>query len=159
MLLIIPVTVPLIQNLGVEIQRAKNMHKARSVVYFCIAIANVAISIPLIRMLGPSGAALGTGISLTVGNIFFMNWYYHNRIGLNMLYYWKNIAKFIPALILPILVGIAMNMFISMDSFLILCVCIVIYAAVYCFSMWIWGMNSYERQIITESINKIQRRN
>ena len=33
LLLIGPVTVPLIQNLGVEIQRAKNMHKARAVVY------------------------------------------------------------------------------------------------------------------------------
>lgn len=30
LLLIAPVTVPLIQNLGIEIQRAKNMHKARA---------------------------------------------------------------------------------------------------------------------------------
>ena len=41
LLLIIPVTVPLVQNLGIEIQRAKNMHKARSIVYLFIAIANV----------------------------------------------------------------------------------------------------------------------
>ena len=38
LLLIIPVTVPLIQNLGIEIQRAKNMHKARAVVYLAIAM-------------------------------------------------------------------------------------------------------------------------
>lgn len=31
LLLIVPVTVPLIQNLGIEIQRAKNMHKFRSI--------------------------------------------------------------------------------------------------------------------------------
>lgn len=58
LLLIIPVTVPLIQNLGVEIQRAKNMHKARAVVYLVIAIVNVFISIPLIKFMGPAGAAL-----------------------------------------------------------------------------------------------------
>ena len=68
-LLIAPVTVPLIQNLGIEIQRAKNMHKARAIVYLFIAIANIFISIPLIRMCGPTGAALGTTISLVAGNI------------------------------------------------------------------------------------------
>ena len=47
LLLIIPVTVPLIQNLGIEIQRAKNMHKFRSIVYFLIAIGNIFISIPI----------------------------------------------------------------------------------------------------------------
>ena len=89
LLLIVPVTVPLIQNLGIEIQRAKNMHKARAVVYLAIAIANVFISIPLIKIMGPAGAALGTAISLIAGNIIFMNWYYHARIGMNMFYFWK----------------------------------------------------------------------
>lgn len=105
LLLIIPVTVPLIQNLGIEIQRAKNMHKARAVVYLAIAIANVLISIPLIKLMGPTGAALGTAISLIAGNAIFMNWYYHARIGMNMIYFWKEIAKFIPALIAPFVVG------------------------------------------------------
>ena len=36
-----------------------------------------------------------------------MNWYYHARIGMNMFYFWKEIAKFIPALIAPCLIGIA----------------------------------------------------
>ena len=94
LLLIVPVTIPLIQNLGIEIQRAKNMHKARSVIYMMIAIANVFISIPLIKIMGPAGAAFGTAISLTVGNIFFMNWYYQKRIGLDMIYFWKQIFSF-----------------------------------------------------------------
>lgn len=93
LLLIIPVTVPLIQNLGIEIQRAKNMHKARAIIYLAIAIANVFISIPLIKVIGPTGAALGTAISLIVGNIIFMNWYYHVRIGMNMIYFWKRDCK------------------------------------------------------------------
>ena len=54
LLLIIPVTVPLIQNLGIEIQRAKNMHKFRSILYFIIAIGNVLISIPLTKVYGLS---------------------------------------------------------------------------------------------------------
>ncbi|MCC8015049.1 MAG: oligosaccharide flippase family protein, partial [Eubacterium sp.] len=155
MLLIVPVTVPLIQNLGIEIQRAKNMHKARSIVYFFIAIANVFISIPLIKLFGPAGAAFGTAISLTVGNIFFMNWYYHNRIGLNMFYYWKSIAGFISALIIPLVLGVVINLFVSVNSLIVLLVCIVIYASVYCLSMWFIGMNDYERGFITEPLKKI----
>lgn len=156
--LIVPATVPYMQNLGIEIQRAKNMHKTRSVVYFFIAIANVGISIPLIRLYGPGGAALGTAISLTLGNILFMNWYYHNRIGLDMLYFWKHIAGFIPAFIVPTVIGVVMNLFLSMDSLPVLFICIVSYALIYCISMWRVGLNDYEKGLIISPVNKVLKR-
>lgn len=68
LMLIIPVTVPLIQNLGIEIQRAKNMHQFRSKVYFCMAIGNIIISVPLGMAYGGLGCATGTAISMLVGN-------------------------------------------------------------------------------------------
>ncbi len=80
LLLIIPVTIPLIQNLGIEIQRARNMHKFRSWVYLFIALGNIAITIPLVKHYGGLGAALGTALALVIGNIFIMNWYYHARV-------------------------------------------------------------------------------
>lgn len=158
LLLIIPVTVPLIQNLGIEIQRAKNMHKARAVVYLAIAIANVFISIPLIKFFGPEGAALGTAISLFAGNIIFMNWYYHARIGMNMFYFWKEIAKFIPALIAPYVVGIAIMKFVNITGLVKLGVFAVVYAAVYGLSMYFFGMNEEEKQLVMGPIRKILRK-
>lgn len=158
LLLIVPVTVPLIQNLGIEIQRAKNMHKARAVVYLIIAIANVFISIPLIKLMGPAGAALGTAISLIVGNIIFMNWYYHARIGMNMFYFWKEIAKFIPALIVPCVVGIAIMKFINITGLIKLGVFAAVYAAVYGISMYFLGMNEEEKQLVMGPIRKIVRK-
>ena len=151
LLLIVPVTVPLIQNLGIEIQRAKNMHKARAVVYFAIAIANVFISIPL---MGPAGAALGTAISLFAGNIVFMNWYYHARIGMNMLYFWKEIARFIPALIAPAIVGILIMRFAHVSGLLHIAIYAVIYATAYCSSMYFFGMNAEEKQLVMGPIRK-----
>jgi len=156
--LIIPVTVPLIQNLGIEIQRAKNMHRARSVVYFFIAIGNIFVSIPLIKVLGPSGAALGTSISLFVGNIFFMNWYYHVRIGINMFYFWIKIAKFIPALILPCLVGIGIMNFANITNLFKLGVYAIVYAVVYAVSIYFKGMNAEEKQLILGPLKKIFRK-
>ncbi|MGN1134511.1 MAG: oligosaccharide flippase family protein [Oscillospiraceae bacterium] len=156
--LIVPVTVPLIQNLGIEIQRAKNMHKARSVVYLCIAVSNVFVSIPLIKRFGISGAACGTAITLIAGNIFFMNWYYHKRIGLNMVYFWKQIASFIPALIAPTILGIVFMKLFSLSNLLVFAVCIVVYVLVYCASMWLFGMNKDEQNLIAAPLSKIFKR-
>lgn len=158
LLLIIPVTVPLIQNLGIEIQTAKNMHKARSVVYSLISITNIFISIPLIKKYGSVGAALGTLIALVVGNIVFMNWYYHKRIGLDMVYFWKEIIKFTPALIIPCIVGGLIVQLVRISNLFQLIITIMIYSVVYCFSMYFLGMNNDERAIVTNPIKRIVRR-
>lgn len=156
--LIAPVTVPLIQNLGIEIQRAKNMHKARSVVYLVIAIVNIFVSIPLIKLFGAVGASIGTAISLTVGNVFFMNWYYHKRIGLNMLYFWKHIVSFIPSLILPCLLGSILMLFVYFDNIVKLMGGIIIYAIVYGLSMWFFGMNKEEKSMVLPLLKKISKK-
>ena len=75
LLLMAPATVPLIQNLGLEIQRSINKHRVRSIVYAVMAIINISISIPLARLFGSAGAALGTAISLILANGIFMNIY------------------------------------------------------------------------------------
>lgn len=158
LLLISPVTVPLIQNLGIEIQRAKNKHKARSIVYLFIAIANIFLSIPLIKLFGPSGAAIGTAVSLICGNILFMNWYYHNHLGIDIWYYWRNIAKFIPALIIPCVVGTMSMIFVNYNSLKKLICGIIVYAAIYCASMFFFGMNKDEKLMIMNPVNKILKR-
>ena len=158
LLLIGPVTIPLIQNIGIEIQRAKNKHKTRSVVYFFIAISNIFVSIPLIKRFGPVGAAAGTAFALFIGNILFMNWYYHNRIGINIKYFWKEIAKFIPALILPVIVGCIIAKTIDLYKLPYFALGIVVYALIYAVSMYCFGMNEYEKSLIKGISNKIVKR-
>lgn len=153
--LIIPVTVPLIQNLGIEIQRAKNKHKARSVVYFLIAIANVFISIPLIQHYSSIGAAIGTAIALIAGNILFINWYYHKRIGLDIPAFWKSILSFAPAFIVPVITGLAIMKFAQINRLPQLILWAVVYGIVFCASMWFMGMNDSEKEIILNIKNKI----
>ena len=158
LLLITPVTVPLIQNIGIEIQRAKNKHKIRSIVYFVIALANVLMSIPLIKIFGPEGAALGTMLSLVAGNILFMNWYYHFKLGINIIYYWKNIANFIPSLVLPFIIGGACMWFIEYNSLIKLGIHIVLYAFIYICSMYTIGLNPQEKEMINKSLEKVFRK-
>lgn len=155
LLLIIPVTVPLTQNLGIEIQRAKNMHIFRSIIYFLIAIGNVFISIPLVQLFGEMGAALGTAISLIIGNIIVMNWYYQVKIKLDMLYFWKQILMLMPCVVTSTLLALFLSNILIVNSIVNFIIVGVFYVLVYLVCLITFGMNSYEKNLIKGPINKI----
>lgn len=153
LLLIAPVTIPLIQNIGIEIQRAKNMHQFRSYVYLGMAILNVGISIILSMKWGELGAALGTAISLIAANGIIMNWFYQKKLGINIIYFWKSIAKFIPALVIPVITGMLLNIkeCSSLAGFVIR---VVVYTIIYAISMYCLGMNDFEKQQVSKILKK-----
>ena len=82
--LVIPALVPLIQNIGIEMQRALNKHQFRSIIYLIMAVSNVGVSIPLASKWGAVGSAMGTALSLMVGNGLIMNIFYHKVLKINM---------------------------------------------------------------------------
>ena len=96
LLLMIPVTVPLIQNLGIEIQRARGKHQIRSLVCACLAVGNILLSLVWIPRWGCTGAAAGTAVSLLAGNVLFMNWYYHRKLRLDMIRFFRSLLPLIP---------------------------------------------------------------
>lgn len=156
LILIIAATIPFVQSIGIEIQRAKNKHKFRSIAFLIIAIINIAISIPLAKMYGGIGCAIGTGISLIVGNGLIMNWYYHNKIGLNIKHFWKEIIKFFPALIFPIILGAGIMLYLNINEFLPLIAVIMVYSLCYMSSMWLLGLNNYEKGIFISLLQKLK---
>ena len=155
LLLLVPMTVPLIQSIGTEIQNAKNMHRVKSVVYTCIAAVNVGISIVFIPRWGCVGAAAGTTISVVAGEILFMNWYYHKKIGLNMAYFWKNIAQFLPAVCLMCLAGATYAYFVQINGWVDLALAVVAYTGLYAIVMWLIGLNSYEKQLAGKMLRRL----
>ncbi len=158
LLLMGPVTVPLIQNLGIEIQRAKNMHKARSVAYLLVAVGNVLLSIPLIHLFGATGAALGTAVCLFLGNILFMNIYYQVRIQLDMRYFWKEIFKLCPAVLITAAAGMAAVRFFPCTGWIRLVAYIFVYVLIYAALMWLIGMNRSEKDLVRVPLQKIRRK-
>ena len=95
-----------IQTVGIEIQRAKNMHKYRSLVYLGVLVGNIVISIPLCMKWQGLGAAIGTAVATLVGNVFLMNRYYYKHIGLNIPGFWRHISHLLPAMVLPTTVAV-----------------------------------------------------
>lgn len=101
LIMVLPVMIPLTQNTGIEIQRAKNRHKTRSLIYVLTSVIDIVISVLLIPSLGYWATAIGYVASIALGTGLFMNWYYHTRIGLDMVYFWK---RQVPTILLALAV-------------------------------------------------------
>lgn len=154
LLLVFPASIALIQNLGIEIQRAQNLHRFRSIAYFFMALANLFLSIILCKLYGAIGSAIGTAISLIIANGLIMNVYYYKKCNINIIYFWKEIFSASKGLVIPCLIGIVYH-FVSLPnntSFYVLS--IMVYSLVFFVSMWICGMNKYEKNLITSIVNK-----
>lgn len=157
-ILMIPVTIPLIQNVGLSILQAKNKHRYRTIVFVFIALANVLISIPLSKLYSGTGAAIATAISLIVGQIIILNIYYWKKINLDIPKFWKEIIKMTVPIIFVAILGIIIKKIWIIDSILILILQIVIYTILYSFVVWNFSMNKYEKDIILKPISKIIKR-
>ena len=155
LLLIIPGSIPLVQNLGIEVQRALNKHQFRSIVYICMAVLNVVLTVILCQRYGAIGTAIGTATSLVVANGFVMNIYYHKKCNIDIIAFWKSIGRLAVGLIIPVICGIAiMNLF-EFTSIFLLLGGIVVYTLIYAVSMWILGMNDYERSLVKVPFQKL----
>lgn len=154
-ILMIPVTIPLTQNIGLSILQVKNKYKYRTMIFFVIAILNVIVSIPLAKIYGGIGSAIGTAGALILGQIIILNIYYHKSIHINMIEYWKNILKMTIPIAVCFVIGWNFNNFISAESIIKLLLQICIYSIMYSVILWIFAMNDYEKDLIRKPINKI----
>lgn len=153
LLILIPAMVPLSQNIGISILQAMNKHGIRSVMYLCIAVLNVAISIPLAFRFGGIGAAAGTAIGNLLGQILFMNWFYWKRIGINIPEYWKKFVALIIRL-LPVAAVFCATLLIPADGWLGLIIKVgigLVFAVPY---YYLVVLDDYEKELILAFINK-----
>ena len=95
--MVTPLFVPLVQNIGIEIQKAKNMHRARSVCYLVMAAINLALTAVLAPFIGCWAPAIGYIAYVVFGCGLFMNWYYHCRVDLNMAHFWRCVLPVVVA--------------------------------------------------------------
>lgn len=158
LLLILPSTIALVQNLGLEIQRAENNHKFRSLAYLIMAFVNVLLTIWLCQIYGEVGAAIGTAISLVLANGVIMNFYYHKACHINVFAFWKQIFRLSVGLIPPVIIGCLIVHFVDLFVLWKLLLFIVIYAIVYCLSMWLLGMNAYEKELLKKPLRRVYKK-
>lgn len=152
LLFFIPLTIPLIQNLGITILQARNQMKFRSLLYVGLALLSLALQIPLAKRYGGIGSAMAISGALVTGQIIVMNVYYKVKQGLDIFTFWKEIGKMaiVPIIVsIPIYYGIHVY---SLDTVSKLIIGIFIFTSIYVPMFWIFGMNQYERDLIKKPI-------
>ena len=100
LILMIPVTVPLIQNVCISILRAKNLMGFRTLSLVYSAAVNFVVTLVGTILFGYFAAAVGTALSTVIGSIVSMNIYYKRKLGMNvfrMLY--LTVKDAVPALL------------------------------------------------------------
>lgn len=158
LILVIPVSIPLVQNLGLSILQAKNMYKFRAIMEFALTFVNVGISIPLAKLYGGIGCAIGTAFVLIVLNVLIMNYYYHFKVGLNIIKFWKNILKMSLKFGVAVMAILAISHYFPLNGVKFLFIFGLLYIAMYTFISWKFVMNEYEKAIILSVIAKLRRK-
>lgn len=146
LIIMLPTTIPLIQNISIEIQRAKNTHMFRSITYLFIALGNLALSIPLAKLYGEVGSAIGTGIAVLLGNVI-MNIYNHKHVKIDILFFWRQIGQMSIPILIAMLIGSFCTKFVTVTGYLELLIVIFIYCCIYSVVMWLLGLNEYEKKL------------
>lgn len=156
LLFFIPLTVPLIQNLGITILQARNEMKFRSVLYIIIALVSLAMQIVLTSHLGGIGCAMGVSGALVVGQILIMNVYYRRRQDLDIMTFWKEISKMsIIPIVLIISSMLVIRHFFALDSWGKLILGIAAFSLVYIPLFFRFSMTDDERDLFISMFHKI----
>lgn len=159
LLFLIPATIPLVQNLGITILQARNQMKFRSFLYIAIAICSLGLQIPLTRLFGGIGCAIGVSIAIVVGQIIGMNIYYYKKQAIDIPEFWKEILKMS---ISPFVLSIAtyfMLMRFPLDTPVNLAIGVLLYTFVYLPLFWVFSMNNFERELLRRPIVNFLKKN
>ncbi len=154
LLLIIPGSIDIIQNIGIEIQRAQKLHKFRAIVYIIMAVVNVVVSIILCPRFGVIGCAFGTAVSLILVQGIVINFYYHKKCNLDVIAFWKSITGSCKTLLLPIVFGLICKFIRPEISLIELIVQLCIFSCIYVVSLYFFGLDYNDKTKIKNILLK-----
>ncbi len=150
-LLIIP------QSIGSQILWAKNKHLGQSIIKISVALANIFLTISLIKWNPLIGATIGTSVSLLLGDVGAMSFVFKKDIGLNLKTYYLDLLRgIVPCLLITLVTGLLIRcMHFSDYGWIGLVTNCTFMLAVYCLIMWLEGMNTYEKSLVNSILVKL----
>lgn len=145
-LIILPFTIDLIQNIGLAILQAMNRYEFRAKIYFLTGVLNLVLAIPLGIKYGGIGCAVATGFSMLIGNGVVMNYFYKKYIGLDIHRFWKQIGRVSLSVGLCLVVGYGVDHVISGTGKLLFLLKILGYMVLYGVMVYFTAMNPEEKE-------------
>ena len=144
----------LTESVGNQILWAMNAHKELSYAKLFIVIINIGLSVFLIKYNALTGAALGTFLSLFLGDIILMNIIFVKKSGISIWDYYKGLLKgLLPSLIISIAFGELVSSYLPLSwAAWLLKVFSVVIPFIAC--LLAFGLNSYEKQLLLKPIKR-----
>lgn len=156
LLTMVPLAVPLIQNIAFATILAENKHSFRSIMYAIIAVLNVISTYLVLPYYGIVGAATCTAISFVLGQGIVMNIYYYRVTQLDIPAFWRNIGKMSIVPGAMILVGIFLvKHVLPMNSLWWFLGWVIGYTVIFAVLSWIFSMNRYEKDLVIGLLKKL----
>lgn len=145
LILMIPVTFPLIVNVCLAILKAKNLLTFRTISLAYSALINMIFTVIGTRIWGYWAAAAGTAIATVIGSVISMNIYYHKKLGINVFkLYGKIFSGVTVCLILASVPCAALNLLVY-GSWFSLLLKVVTFVVIYGAAMLLFGLNKAEK--------------
>ncbi|WP_303226412.1 polysaccharide biosynthesis C-terminal domain-containing protein, partial [uncultured Acidaminococcus sp.] len=145
-LIILPFTIDLIQNIGLAILQAMNRYDFRAKIYFITGVLNLVLAIPLGMKYGGIGCAVATGFSMLMGNGVVMNYFYKKYIGLDIPQFWKQIGRVSLSVGMCLVVGYGVDYVIPGTGKLLFLLKILGYMVLYGVMVYFTAMNPEEKE-------------
>ena len=155
LLIILPFTIDLIQNIGLAILQAMNRYELRARIYFCIGMLNLILAVPLGIKWGGIGCAVATGSAMLIGNGFLMNWIYSTKIKLAIKRFWMSIGQITISIFFVLIMGLLLEFFVELPGKLGFIVKIVVYTFLYGGMIYMFAMNENERNGVKKIAGKM----
>lgn len=145
LILMIPVTFPLVVNTCLAILKAKNLLTFRTVSLAYSVLINIVLTIIGTRLWGYFAAAAGTAISTVIGSVLSLNIYYWVKLKINMFRVYMGILhKITLCIAVPCVLGFILNTYIS-GGWIIFIAKAGAFILIYGVLMIAFGLNSEEK--------------
>jgi O-antigen/teichoic acid export membrane protein len=156
-LILIPQMISALADVGLYVMWAKTKHKVKSFVSLGICIINIFLTIVLVQKYGILGAAVSTCLAYVAGYVIFNSIYFHKVLKLNMI---RFAAETLDKMWFGFLIaafGAFLISFYTASSWYILGLQSIGITVVYLVSLWFFGFNLYEKQVVSVILNKLKK--
>lgn len=143
------------ESVGVQVLWAKNEQKELSVLKLGIVLLNVLLTVFLIKWNPLIGAAIGTFISIMLGDVILSNVLFYKKFKLNIFkYYLKLFKGILPCTLIVIILGLFINRIIIDNTWIAFFVKSIVLIIAYLVAMLLFGFNKDEKEMIFSIFSK-----
>lgn len=154
LIIIVPFTIDLIQNIGLIIMQARDQYSFRAKLMVLMCLINFILVYFLTKKYGLVGTASATGITMFIGNGLVMNIYYKKAMNLNISKFWINIMKITIPSIFSFSVIWILKKIIVIDNLALLIGMGVLFVVLHGLILWRYALNDYEKKIFITYVNR-----